>query len=166
MPNDSPAPGGLSISDAVVDGRLTVTVGGELDIATIAHLTRRLDTYKNETLTGIVLDLRRLSFIDSTGMRALIGADALARQTAVGLTILISQGPVHRALTASGLAGRLPIEVAGERASDLPTPELHYVCETCGIEAAAPGACTACAKGIVVPVADISATIEASSHER
>jgi anti-anti-sigma factor len=59
----------------------------------------------------MTLDLRRLAFIDSSGMSVLIGADAEDRRTGTQLTILVADGGiVKRALDVTGLSGRLPIQ--------------------------------------------------------
>ncbi len=71
VPDDGPV--GLDISTERVDPRtVRVRVAGELDLATSAALERELDgLVADGSRTSIVLDLRDLAFLDSTGLRAL-----------------------------------------------------------------------------------------------
>jgi anti-sigma B factor antagonist len=66
-----------------------VTVRGELDLATAARLDSALDTLTAEDL---VLDLRPLTYIDSTGARLVVRRDAAARTSGQRLRVL--RGPV------------------------------------------------------------------------
>jgi anti-sigma B factor antagonist len=66
-------PTGFSISTSDRDGRAVVVVRGELDLATAPELdavvTERLDAGQD-----VVVDLRELAFMDSTGLRVLVAA--------------------------------------------------------------------------------------------
>jgi anti-anti-sigma factor len=70
-------PSGFSISTSDSDGRAVVTVRGELDLATAPELETvvlgRLDAGQE-----VVLDLRDLQFMDSSGLRVLVTAHARA----------------------------------------------------------------------------------------
>ena len=68
-------PTGFSISTSDRDGRAVVVIRGELDLATApdleAAIAERLDAGQN-----VVVDLRELAFMDSTGLRVLVAAHA------------------------------------------------------------------------------------------
>jgi anti-anti-sigma factor len=68
-------PTGFSISTSDRDGRAVVVIRGELDLATApdleAVLSERLDAGQD-----VVVDLRELAFLDSTGLRVLVAAHA------------------------------------------------------------------------------------------
>ena len=66
------------ISTAGRDGRQVVTPDGELDLTTVPLLEQRLleALPRGET----VLDLSRVSFIDSTGIALLVSVSATARE--------------------------------------------------------------------------------------
>jgi anti-sigma B factor antagonist len=70
-------PSGFSISTAERDGHAVVAVRGELDLATAPELEstvfERLDAGQT-----VVLDLRELDFMDSSGVRVLVAAHARA----------------------------------------------------------------------------------------
>jgi anti-anti-sigma factor len=92
-------------------GRVTLTLVGELDMATTPRLSEYLSTPAQTHHGLIVIDLRQLTFLDSTGVRALVRADGYARRD--GWSLAIIKGPqVQRVLELCGLTEVLP--VAGE----------------------------------------------------
>jgi anti-anti-sigma factor len=75
---------------------------GELDLATAQDLEAVLATQSGPVL----VDLRKLSFIDLTGLRVLLDADARSRQD--GMNLRFIPGPmVRRLLEAAQLPDRL-----------------------------------------------------------
>ena len=56
----------------------------------------------------IVLDLSNLAFLDSTGLRLVIHADARSRSDGNRLRLLRGTPPVHRLFELCGLTDRLP----------------------------------------------------------
>jgi anti-anti-sigma factor len=58
---------------------------GELDLATADSLVRELDGIVAGRSGDLVLDMRELSFVDSTGIRALIGISNGIREGALVL---------------------------------------------------------------------------------
>jgi anti-anti-sigma factor len=57
-----------------------VVLDGELDIATAPEAEQRLREAGASPSPVILVDLRELTFIDSTGLRILIAADSRARE--------------------------------------------------------------------------------------
>ena len=56
------------------DGVAVMALGGELDTATVPILREELATLEGNGVSTIVLDLRGLTFIDSSGLLALLEA--------------------------------------------------------------------------------------------
>ena len=91
---------------------------GELDLATVETLRSTLAAATAETagaaLDGmenrarLVLDLRGLSFIDSTGLHLLVALDKLAQRDGFQLTLLAPAAPIDRAIRLCGLDQVLP----------------------------------------------------------
>jgi anti-sigma B factor antagonist len=91
---------------------------GELDLASIDTLRSTLDAAIAETLhaalngieTGarVLLDLRGLSFIDSTGVHLLVELDERAQRDGFQLTLLAPKAPIDRAIQVCGLDQVLP----------------------------------------------------------
>ena len=76
---------------------------GELDLDTAQDLEAVLATQSGP----VVVDLRKLSFIDLTGLRVLLDADARSRQD--GMNLRFIPGPmVRRLLEVAELPDRLP----------------------------------------------------------
>ena len=91
---------------------------GELDLATAETLRSTLDAAIAETLSAaldgmehgarLVLDLRGLSFIDSTALHLLVALDERARRDGFQLTLLAPLAPIDRAIRICGLDQTLP----------------------------------------------------------
>ena len=82
----APPPEDFSIAAADLDGRAHLTLRGELDLATAPELEQLV----NERIDGqeVVIDLRGLEFMDSSGIRVLVAAHARAARTGTRLLIV------------------------------------------------------------------------------
>lgn len=76
---------------------------GELDLATVEILEAAVDTAINEGFNRIVIDLTAVSFMDSTGMRALLVTSQRLAEENGTLGVVLSGGPVARALAVTGV---------------------------------------------------------------
>ena len=78
-----------------------VHVAGELDIATTPQLEQALRQPKLQARL-VVLDLRELAFLDTTGVHAIVNATLRAREA--GRRLVLLRGPPHvdRIFTLSG----------------------------------------------------------------
>jgi anti-anti-sigma factor len=90
-------------------GRATLTLVGELDITTTPRLSKYLSTLAQTHQGLIVIDLRQLTFLDSTGVRALVRADSYARRDGWNLAIVKGPPQVQRVLEICGLTEVLPL---------------------------------------------------------
>ena len=82
---------------------MTVRVGGELDVAVERQF---VDTVNAELIAGrgsVTLDLTRVTFLDSGGLRGLIQCLTAAQRIAVPLLLTVRSGPVTRLLDTSGV---------------------------------------------------------------
>jgi anti-anti-sigma factor len=102
MSGQAPRPGGLDVLTAEGEGAVTLTLRGELDLASVPALEERLAAIERGEPKRIVIDLSGLSFIDSSGLRVLLLADGRADEG--GHELLFSQPtePVHRVLEMTG----------------------------------------------------------------
>jgi anti-sigma B factor antagonist len=80
---------------------------GELDLATTEKLRQEIDRLHEAGFNRLVLDLSRLRFMDSTGLRLVLEVDAGSR--ADGWTFSLVRGPaaVQRLFEVTNLAQRL-----------------------------------------------------------
>jgi anti-anti-sigma factor len=90
-------------------GRATLTLVGELDITTTPRLSKYLSTLAQTHQGLIVIDLRQLTFLDSTGVRSLVRADSYARRDGWNLAIVKGPPQVQRVLEICGLTEVLPL---------------------------------------------------------
>lgn len=99
---------GLSIAAAeTVDG-VRLELSGELDLASAPQLERALARAKHGRPATLVLDLRDLSFLDSCGLRELLGTQRACEEAGCSLT-LIAGAPARRLFELTGVAARVPL---------------------------------------------------------
>ena len=99
----------FSIEVRATDGTCHVVLTGELDIATHGEAEAKLRQAQESGASVIVLDLRGLSFMDSTGLRLLVQADLRAREAGQRLAIVRGPDAVHRVLEITGLDAKLDL---------------------------------------------------------
>jgi anti-sigma B factor antagonist len=89
------------------DSVATVVVSGELDLATAPSLSAAVAEHGDAKL--VVLDMTATTFIDSTGVRAVLHADRRTLGSGSRLVVVAGDGAVRRVLELCGLDGRLTI---------------------------------------------------------
>ncbi len=89
-----------------------VKTHGELDLATAPTLDAALE--RVEIAGRLVLDLRGLSFIDSTGLHLLLALDRRAKRDGFQLTLVAPAAPADRAIEVSGLDLALPFVTSAD----------------------------------------------------
>ena len=77
-------------STPCADGTVRVSLEGELDVATAPELLDALDELRSKD-TWFELDLRKLQFMDSTGLRAVIRVSKQVSEE--GRTMRVIRGP-------------------------------------------------------------------------
>lgn len=89
--------------------RTRITLRGELDLGSAGRLEQAL----SERPGAVVLDLRSLTFMDSTGVRVLLEAVEHAERTGRRLHVVPpSGGDARRTIDETGIASLLPLEEA------------------------------------------------------
>jgi len=86
-----------------------LALAGELDIASAERVERELERIELGEPATVVLDLRALTFLDSTGLRIILAADARAREHARRLVVIQGPDAVQRILHMTRLDERLEI---------------------------------------------------------
>ena len=89
----------------------TVALEGELDFGTAFDVELRLEEAMRRA-NRLVIDLRPLSFIDSTGLGVIVEANQRARREGVTLEILPGPRAVQQVFAVSGLLDALPFSDA------------------------------------------------------
>jgi anti-sigma B factor antagonist len=86
----------------------SIRLFGELDLAGAGAVERELQRAEATDAETIVLDLSGLTFMDSTGVRLLVTANARSRADANRLSLRRGPAAVQRVLELSAVADRLP----------------------------------------------------------
>jgi anti-sigma B factor antagonist len=95
---------------AHTEGRTRVlAISGELDLAAAPTLEAELDRALAAGCALIVLDLKELDFIDSTGLSALVRGHQQAREAGIELGIVNPGAQAERLLSLTGLTERLTL---------------------------------------------------------
>jgi anti-sigma B factor antagonist len=85
------------------DGRIAVfALRGSLDLSSARAVREAVAHVADER--EVVVDLRGVEFIDSTGLGALIGAHKRVVEHGHTLRVVLSEGTIERLLTITGLA--------------------------------------------------------------
>ena len=87
--------------------RAHVALRGELDLSTAEKVERELERVEKKGTKLVVLDLTELTFLDSTGLRLIVGADQRARQSDRRLAVVKGPATVQRVFTITKLDERL-----------------------------------------------------------
>jgi anti-anti-sigma factor len=88
---------------------VAVSAIGELDIATAELLDDELRRVHALNPKLLVLDLRDLTFLDSTGIRTILAADARTQEDGSALKIVRGPQEVDKVFRLTGLGERLDI---------------------------------------------------------
>lgn len=83
-----------------------LAVQGELDLASSSTLEEELTRLPEDTGL-VILDLRELEFMDSTGLSVLVKAHQRAEERGHRFTLVRGRPQVQRLLTLTGVAGRI-----------------------------------------------------------
>ena len=86
---------------------------GELDVSNTAELEAILQRLCANGARGLLLDLD-LAFMDSSGLRVILAADALCQRSGCELMIRLSSPAARRLFEVAGVLKRLPIEPIGD----------------------------------------------------
>jgi anti-anti-sigma factor len=87
--------------------RTHVALRGELDLSTAEKVERELQRIEEDAPPLVVLDLSGLTFLDSTGLRLIVGADQRARQSDRRLVVVRGPATVQRVFSITKLDERL-----------------------------------------------------------
>lgn len=107
--------GTLRISLRSDESAQTLAVAGELDLANAGTLEAELQRVAEAGAGPIVVDLRELEFIDSTGIAVLVAAHRRLNDESIPVQLIRSKAPaVRRVIQITGLDGELPFADGNE----------------------------------------------------
>jgi anti-anti-sigma factor len=89
------------------NGLVHVALVGELDLSTVAKVQEELRRIEAASPQTVVVDLSKLTFLDSTGLRCIVTADERAREEGRRIVIVRGPDPVQRVFAITRLEERL-----------------------------------------------------------
>lgn len=91
------------IQESSSESSRTITVSGEIDLASAPKLETALVAQPDQT---VIVDLLEVGFMDSTGLRSLLSARDALEEGGGRLILVFDEGPVERILDLTGLTDR------------------------------------------------------------
>jgi anti-sigma B factor antagonist len=91
------------VSETLDGSRGLISLRGEVDIYTAPRLKERLLELLDAGVTGVVVDLSGVTFIDSTAIGVLIGGVRRLHDAGGSMALVVATRPVERVLTITGL---------------------------------------------------------------
>jgi anti-anti-sigma factor len=99
----------LSVEVAKDVDTATLKLTGELDLSSVELLTAALDDVLADA-TPVVIDLRELDFLDSSGLRAFVALHHRAEKEGFSYRVIAGPPQVHRTFVMTGLDRILAFE--------------------------------------------------------
>jgi anti-sigma B factor antagonist len=98
------------------DGTGIITVEGEIDLGGAPRLRESLSDLLTAGCTRLVMDLREVTFIDSTGLGVIVGAGKKVAAVQGALRIACDDPRVLRLLAITGISRSLPVTATPDEA--------------------------------------------------
>jgi len=99
----------LTVNGLTVNGLTVVELSGEIDLAGAGLIGTHLDQVTATVGARIVVDLRRVSFIDASGLDPLVRARSRALRRAGELSLICTDPRILRTLKLAGLLPGFPL---------------------------------------------------------
>jgi anti-sigma B factor antagonist len=106
----------LTVTVADQEGYAVVTVVGEVDVTTGSQLRDPLRDLADRGLCDHVVDLRAVTFLDSTGLGILVGDHKRLRDRGGSLQVVCGAGLVSRVFRLTGVDRVVPVRDSVEDA--------------------------------------------------
>lgn len=103
--------GGLELDQRGDDARPTLLLAGELDIGSARRLQEAVTRLCDAGVRRLTLNLSRLTFIDSSGLAAIVYASRLCERHGCELALIPGAENVQRVFEIAGLSALLPFRV-------------------------------------------------------
>jgi anti-anti-sigma factor len=108
----------LAVTPSEFDQWRLFEVEGELDMATAPILGKHVEEALSDGATHLLIDLTKVSFMDSSGIRLLLDLQEHTPQNG-RMAVVAPNGPVSKLLQLTGMGHRIPIfESVGQAAID------------------------------------------------
>lgn len=100
----------MRLRKRLLEGALVVAVEGDLDVQAAPVFRAQVEAWLDEAPGArLVLDLRKVGLIDSTGLGALLGRYRRLSQEGLAMAIVAPPGPALAVLSMGGLTTLVPV---------------------------------------------------------
>ena len=96
------------------DRAIVFAVAGELDLATSPTLEREIERVRDADVDLLIVDLRDLRFMDSTGLHALVKAHKQAHEAGRRFAVVQGGAQIERLLDLTGVGDLLNVAQSPE----------------------------------------------------
>jgi anti-anti-sigma factor len=96
-------------SEQAGEKAIRIVVAGELDMASAPQIEEELRSVEQQDPSVILLDLRELEFMDSSGLRAILTAEARAHDQGRRLVVIRGSENIQRLFAVTRLDERMEI---------------------------------------------------------
>jgi anti-sigma B factor antagonist len=104
----------LTVQDVVSSGEHTLVLSGALDVSSRPMLDEVLRRVIGAGSAAVALDMRRVAFVDSSGLDAMLDARALCRQRGCALRVVGGQPQVGRLFGLADVVDELSLRTHAE----------------------------------------------------
>jgi anti-sigma B factor antagonist len=110
----------LALDEREADGGArTLALMGELDLASVGALEAAVKRMCSDATTSITLDLRGLTFIDSTGLAAIVLASKLCGTNGHEFALIRGASSTQRLFELTGLIDVLPFRDGADEGAEV-----------------------------------------------
>ncbi len=88
---------------------VSLSIAGEIDLATVDQLERELKDCQESGSGNLVVDLSGADFMDSSGLRCLVMADRSYRDAGRRFALVVENGPISRLIELSGVEATIEV---------------------------------------------------------
>lgn len=96
------------------DRAVVFAVEGELDLASSPTLEQEIDRVSDDDIDLLIVDLRELRFMDSTGLHALVKANKRANESGRKFAVVQGGAQIQRLLSLTGVGELLTVAQSPE----------------------------------------------------
>jgi anti-anti-sigma factor len=112
-PIEQPFEETLALEEYHEDGRHVLVPVGALELRSVDALEAALSRLWSKRATALTLDLRRVTFIDSSGLWCITSLQKWCAREGIGFMLIPGPEPVHHVFELTGLSDVLPFAPPG-----------------------------------------------------
>lgn len=106
----------FAVSEAEYNGTVVLSIEGEVDVATAPELRERLLSVADRGYTLAVVDLSKVSFVDSTALGVLVSGAKRLRGAGGDLRLVVTQPRISKVFEITGLTDVFPLYLSAQEA--------------------------------------------------